>query len=464
MADYTRSPEWGGTGGVSFDDSTSWSSSCGQISRITIRATQYEIAGIGFTYQSGLRLYHGSATDGTETVFDLAADETITSVYGKASSNLVHQIQFGTSKNRTLGPVGPTKGSTLAFSASGMVMRYMFGRSATRIDRLGFTFGLPVTALTATAERSTLHGGAGGGPFDDLESNTTLSRIVSVKVRHGDFINGIGLVYEDGRPEQWRGGHEGTLSIFRVPAGEDLIGADGASGNVVDRLRFYTTNTASPEFGGRGGTPWSERPAGKVIIGLTGSAGANLDKIGFIFLDKSRVPVSAEIIHVDFLPSTSQINEPEFCSSFTGQNPNNSGLKVVGSYEYQVQEQKKVSLALQFGSSVTVSAEVSYGGDTSPISAKLGVSVETSFSRCDTVEKTVSTTRTMSGQVEVEIPPKSRITTKWLVQRGQYTVPYNAIVELTYPDGSKEQKPSSGTFTGVSAMNFLAVADPAQPL
>lgn len=450
-------------GGAPFEDSNQWRPEMGLITKVIIRHTANEIAGLGLVYQNGVRLFHGNANAGTETVHDLQPDETIVTVNGRAG-NLVNYLSFTTSKNRTLGPHGGAQNAKFAAYADGMSLRYLFGRAGALLDRIGFTFGKPIAALTAAAERSPLHGGAGGVLFDDMGENVALSRIVAVKIRHTTLIHGIGLVFEDGRPEQWRGGHNGTLSLFRVPSDEDLIAVEGSSGSLVDRLRFYTTRTASVDYGGSGGARWKEEREGKIIIGLTGRSGSDLDSVGFIFLDKSRVPLRAEIIHVDFQAATTAIQAPEFCGSFTGTNSNNSALRLVNSYEYQLHEQKRVSVANTFGVELTISSEISFGGDTSPVTGKLGLSVSTSFSNCRTVEDTVTTVRTVAGQVEVEVPAKSRITTRWLVQRGTYDVPFQAIVQLTYPDGKKEQKVTSGSFTGVTAMDFQALADPAQPL
>jgi len=183
----TRSSTFGGGGGSSFDDShviETW----GPVRQIVVRHGS-EVDSIGIFWANGNFLNHGG-NGGSETMINLAPNEFISSVEGRSGS-LLDQITFHSNK-ATYGPFGGGGGSPFSVNFSGKALHYIFGRSGSEIDQIGFGFGDQPAALPTTVARSAEHGGMGGSPFDDLSAaGNILGKIVAIRVRHGSAIDSI---------------------------------------------------------------------------------------------------------------------------------------------------------------------------------------------------------------------------------------------------------------------------------
>jgi Jacalin-like lectin domain len=90
---------------------------------------------------------------------------------------------------------------------------------------------------------SPTYGGSGGNPFSDQPAEG--SRICRVHVRHGDYVDGIGIAWiePDGTFVEGplHGGGGGTENSFTLDPGETIQVIRGASGNLVDSLGFQTS-------------------------------------------------------------------------------------------------------------------------------------------------------------------------------------------------------------------------------
>jgi hypothetical protein len=106
--------------------------------------------------------------------------------------------------------------------------------------------GLPA-ALRAQAEDERMKvgpvGGEGGTEFAD-KALPEGARVVGVRIRHGQYIDGIELIYKtaDGKEEGlgWHGGDGGEEETFRLEDGESITGITGRAGTLVDSLMIVT--------------------------------------------------------------------------------------------------------------------------------------------------------------------------------------------------------------------------------
>lgn len=141
-----------------------------------------------------------------------------------------------------------------------------------------------------------LYGGGGGNPFSDQLPDG--ASIIEVLIRHGEYVDGIQLVWEladgSGVFGPYHGGQGGDVDSFVLGPGELIDVINGRSGDLVDSLTFQTSlgHTYGP-YGGGGGQPFEEifrsepTPMANTRVirplrGIFGRSGDLLDAIGFL--------------------------------------------------------------------------------------------------------------------------------------------------------------------------------------
>jgi RNA polymerase sigma factor (sigma-70 family) len=133
-------------------------------------------------------------------------------------------------------------------------------------------------------------GGEGGLEFADGPSPRG-ARIVGVRVRHGSYIDGVGLLYKtaDGKRDSlgWHGGEGGWEETFLLEEGETIIGITGTSGEYVESLTIVTNKRKSPKYGSAGsGKAYDLRQSGAEVTGFFGRSGTYVDQIGIFVRPK----------------------------------------------------------------------------------------------------------------------------------------------------------------------------------
>jgi len=129
------------------------------------------------------------------------------------------------------------------------------------------------------------YGGGGGSAFTELLDDCEAT-VISGRVRHGKYIDGIQLTYQyangqhhTGGSYGGTGGSESTFDID-VDGGERITTILGRSGRYVDRLQFITnTGRVIGPFGGSGGSAFTASDC--ELHGIFGRSGRYLDAIGF---------------------------------------------------------------------------------------------------------------------------------------------------------------------------------------
>ena len=140
--------------------------------------------------------------------------------------------------------------------------------------------------------RSELVGGAGGLDFGDYVLPRG-SRIASVYVHAGDYVDGLQFEYEtpDGHLGllPYLGGTGGDRHQIALDPGENLTALSGFCAEFVDALQIHTTRRSSEVFGGASGIPF-HFAFGKSheFAGIFGRAGSYLDAIGVLIQNRRR--------------------------------------------------------------------------------------------------------------------------------------------------------------------------------
>lgn len=147
--------------------------------------------------------------------------------------------------------------------------------------------------FTQQLDTTTVIGGGGGDEFFDFQPAAG-TRVAEVRVRFGDVVDAVQMVYElpDGRTVMGsrHGGTGGRLSVFRLDPDEFVIGLSGRYGDTVDSLRIETNRRSSDLFGGGGGARdyRIDVPRGYQAVGFIGRAGNTLDAVGLTYAPMPR--------------------------------------------------------------------------------------------------------------------------------------------------------------------------------
>lgn len=130
-------------------------------------------------------------------------------------------------------------------------------------------------------------GGDGGGPFDDVDVNTYISRqtrITAIGLRTGARTDQLRTTYMDNSGQQQTKSHGGTggsdRGTLQLLEGQFVTKVWGRSGAKLDQVNFQISDgrTIGGGGGGGGAYTWST-PAGSFVLGFKGRCGAEVDGI-----------------------------------------------------------------------------------------------------------------------------------------------------------------------------------------
>jgi hypothetical protein len=274
----------GGDGGHAWDDLETLGAPPAGFHRIRVRSgtlvdkleTSYALEGGGAT-----TLNHGGP-GGNPADTDFVPREILIGIKGR-SGTLVDQLSFVTAVIygggdppliRTSEASGGNGGAP--FEIWGDIAAF-HGRSGTLIDAIG---------CYLRTETVGPFGGSGGEAFQDPGPVPELSRIESMIIRSGSFVDSISTIYRlpDGSRETFsHGGGGGTRHLVSFVSGEQIIAVVGRAGTYLDNIAFLTEDpqgvrrTHGP-FGGDGGSPFI---VNRKVNGFFGRSGAYIDQIGF---------------------------------------------------------------------------------------------------------------------------------------------------------------------------------------
>ncbi|OPX79018.1 MAG: Jacalin-like lectin domain protein [Methanosaeta sp. PtaB.Bin039] len=154
-------------------------------------------------------------------------------------------------------------------------------------------------------------GGTGGGPFSDqFLDDPNRYRVVAIKVRSGDSIDALGLVYmdQDGRIYEppLHGGRGGQLSVIFLDRDDYITAISGGYHDLVNLIEIHTKLRSKPySFGAQTIGEWSdtwfyyEAPPGMEIFGLFGTSGTMIDSMGVIMRQRE----ASDLYSASVLPS-----------------------------------------------------------------------------------------------------------------------------------------------------------------
>ncbi len=238
---------------------------------------------------------HGG-NGGDLTSLRLDPDEYIIGISGRCGDG-IDSLRIHTNKriSRPFGGRGGNRDFRINIPPRSQAVGFV-GRAGEYLDAIGLTY-VPIFtpqrrggSMRATQiSQTNLAGGGGGSAFADGEAPPG-GRIAEVRVRSGDRIDSVQVVYRlpDGRSFDGarHGGTGGNERIFQLRPGEYITGLSGRCGDGVDSLRIHTNLRTSELFGGRGGDRdfRLEVPRGAEVLGFTGRAGEYLDAVGLTFV------------------------------------------------------------------------------------------------------------------------------------------------------------------------------------
>jgi len=142
-------------------------------------------------------------------------------------------------------------------------------------------------ALVFEVHDSPYWGGDGGGPFNDVDLSTYISRrtrITAISLRTGSRTDRLNTTYCDDTGAQQTKSNGGTggsdRGMLQLLAGQFVTKVWGRSGSKLDQLNVQISDGRSigGNGGGGGAFTWSP-PAGSFVMGFKGRSGAEVDGI-----------------------------------------------------------------------------------------------------------------------------------------------------------------------------------------
>ncbi|MFG2577189.1 jacalin-like lectin [Streptomyces sp. NPDC048481] len=134
-------------------------------------------------------------------------------------------------------------------------------------------------------------GGPHGDYFTDIDAVPAGAAPVSLSLRSGSRVDGVGVTLGNGRVLS-HGGTGGTVSTLALGSGEYVTTAQLCQGQKSGQTRiFYAKFTTNLGRSLAGGTATSDcvtrtAPAGRQLAGFHGRAADELDKVGFIYTER----------------------------------------------------------------------------------------------------------------------------------------------------------------------------------
>ena len=185
------------------------------------------------------------------------------------------------------------------FAPPGYKIRQFFGRSGAALDAIGIIAEAEPKLVQAQVSSYPLgaSGGWGGNPFADPPVDQAV-RVDQIIITESCYVNTIQLVYTiNGMPAGQTAEHGGggncpfpppdpiiLPQVFKLAADEHLIGVQGYTGTLIDRLEIVTNKRVLGPFGASTeGQRFSlVAPQGYKVRRLFGRSGGFIDSVGII--------------------------------------------------------------------------------------------------------------------------------------------------------------------------------------
>jgi len=284
---------YGGRGGSSFADAQMPDDA--RILEVVVAAGKY-VDSVQMVYllpdgRTSRSARHGGS-GGDKKVIRFDSDEHLVGISGRYG-DYIDSLRIHTNKRTSavFGGRGGNRDFRIEVPSGNQAVGFA-GRAGEYLDAIGLVYE-PLS--TAGIEETEISGGRGGRAFSDLKIPAG-ARISEIRVRSGDLIDSVQLVYtlSNGRSQDGpaHGGSGGRGTVFRLDRDEYLIGVSGRYGDYIDSLVFHTNKRTSPTFGGRGGNRNFRImvPSGTQAIGFVGRAAKYLDAIGLTYIRSESSP------------------------------------------------------------------------------------------------------------------------------------------------------------------------------
>ncbi|OSQ43269.1 jacalin-like lectin [Thalassospira sp. MCCC 1A01428] len=138
---------------------------------------------------------------------------------------------------------------------------------------------------------STMEGGGGGSPFDDVDTINGISNhthITAIELRAGARVDALKVTYNNGSGQKWQtvhgGGGGSAVGPLELSESVPVTAISGRAGSKIDHLSFTAANGTTLDGGGGGGGVFNFTfPDGMFLVGFTGRSGSELDAFGAVF-------------------------------------------------------------------------------------------------------------------------------------------------------------------------------------
>lgn len=315
--------------------------------------------------------------------------------------------------------------------------------------------------------RTELVGGPGGAAFDDIQELGNLGKIQEIKIRSGDWVNAISIVYKGEQSQSdavSHGGGGGAEHRFRLGPDEYIHRVIISSGAWLNSIQFFTTkdDRKSPVFGifrdDVTVTDITFPPEGKGLLSsIFGRSGEYLDAIGFEYEED---PVDSVVLSdLTFAKGTfdSNATKPDTLANLFA--TNSSDQDQTSEVDLTSQTTDKVTFSSSFGFKEGLGFTF---GSEGLISSEISINFEATQSFGFGKETTL--TNSITAKMPIKVPANSQMHGTLQVARQKCSADYTATATITHKSGAVTTEQIDGTFDGIVSTTVQTVWDKAQPL
>jgi len=237
--------------------------------------------GSAYTLNSGFSLSMLEPGDHLTSIY-IWADEP-----SRGASARVRGLRFNTTR-KSYGIYGAEIGKRYTVPINGDIVGF-YGRAGGEIDALGVFTRPPAGSGEVIKFNNNrfrggfCYGGVGGASFVNRLSETT-TPVKKIEIRHGQYINGIRIMGENGDQSDWHGWESDTLSTFVLSSGEFITSLKITAGKYINSLQIFTNCGKTVVFGHESGADFiiGLNPEIERLAGFYGRSGKYIDAIGVI--------------------------------------------------------------------------------------------------------------------------------------------------------------------------------------
>jgi hypothetical protein len=297
-------------------------------------------------------------------------------------------------------------------------------------------------------------GGLGGGDFQIHDYGTTVKEI---RAWTGGEKNGLKALYVElfnGRTGVYGNiPAYGPAAVIVLSPGETIVGTMELCGNGIGSRTgyIYFKTSKGQEFKvGDEHTPYYFQSGESFLTGFFGRHGTEIDHLGFIMMKKFNSGRMFNLNYPTIDTYNSGLSPQVYKATFCNDAPSSAQTQSAKFTKSEGERHSfENSVSFEFGMTLSVEGGL-------PLVAKNTIGFSWKIGASGKWTQETNSVRTQEQNFPVSIPARSRVTAQFTWFDSQVDLPYTAVMEYTFTDGSIASWPVNGIFKGTYISNVDA--------